>query len=148
MTEIDLVERHSHAVFDRVPGGFYARVAAQDRLFGVFGIASPTIAMQRLSPALAGTDFDQHRAFIDQAEHYRRALVDRMNADGTAHAVRPGEAAHTADITLWSSIPAFAFVPPALAGMAGTLALPFAALIGCALFAGALLSIVTRRLKP
>lgn len=148
MAELDLVERHSHAVFDRVLGGFYARVAAQDRLFGVFGIVSPTIAMQRLSPALAGTDFDQHRAFIDQAERYRRALVDRMNADGMAHAVKPGEAAHTADIALWSSIPAFAFAPPALAGTAATLAVPLAALLGWGLFAATLLSIATRRLRP
>ena len=148
MAELDLVERHSHKVFDQILGSFYTKVAAQDRLFGLFGIASPTIAMERLSPALAGTGFDQHRAFIDQAERYRRALVDRMNADGMAHRVKPGELAHTADIALWSRIPTFAFVPSAIGGTAATLAIPLVALFGWGLLAAALLSATTRRLRP
>ncbi|WP_339348549.1 DUF3526 domain-containing protein [uncultured Sphingomonas sp.] len=148
MAELDLVERHSHRVFDRVLGGFYAKVAAQDRLFGAFGSLSPTIAVQRISMMLAGTDFDQHRAFIDQAERYRRTLVDRMNAEGMAHAVKPGEAAHTADIGLWSRIPAFAFMPPALSRSAGAMAWPLAALLGWMTLAAGLLVIASRRLKP
>ncbi len=148
MAELDLVERHSHRVFDRVLGEFYGKVAAQDRLFGAFGLMSPTIAAQRVSAMLAGTDFDQHRAFVDQAERYRRTLVDRMNAEGMAHAVKSGEAAHTADIGLWSRIPAFAFMPPALGRSVGTMAWPLAALIGWMTFAAALLGIANRRLKP
>lgn len=148
MAELDLVERHSHRVFDRVLGEFYGKVAAQDRLFGAFGLMSPTIAAQRVSAMLAGTDFDQHRAFIDQAERYRRDLVDRMNADGMAHAVKPGEAAHTADIGLWSRIPAFTFVPPALSRSAGTVAWPLVALLGWLMLAAGLLVRTSRNLKP
>ncbi|WP_298091385.1 ABC transporter permease subunit [uncultured Sphingomonas sp.] len=146
MAELDLVERHSHRVFDRVLGDFYAKVARQDRLFGLFGILSPTIAMQRLSPAFAGTDFDQHRAFIEQAESYRRDLVDRMNAEGMAHAVRPGEPAHTADIDLWGSIPPFVFDPPSAA--LSLVTVPLAALIGWMVGAATLLGLASRRLRP
>ncbi len=148
MAELDLVERHSHRVFDRVLGSFYTQVAAQDRLFGRFGLLSPTIAAQRLSMALAGTDFDQHRGFIDQAERYRRTLVDRMNADGMAHAVRPGEPAHTADAGLWASIPPFAYTPSKVGRLIASLAVPLAALCGWLVLGAGLLAVAVRRIRP
>lgn len=82
MAELDMVERHSHQVFDRILGDFYGQVESQDRLFSTFGLLSPTIAVQSLSAALAGSDFSHHHEFITMAERYRRDLVNRMNAAG------------------------------------------------------------------
>lgn len=44
-----------------------------------FGIASPAIALGRLSMALSGTDLQGHRGFLLQAEAYRFAIVQHLN---------------------------------------------------------------------
>ena len=147
MVELDLVERHSHRVFDRVLGGLYDRVAAQDRLFSLFSVLSPAIAAQSLSAMLAGTDFSQHRHFIDAAEQYRRDLVNRMNADGMAHAAHGAER-HTNDIGLWAQIPEFGYRHPRL-GQTGLTITPSLMLLPLWLgLAFLTLSLVARRLKP
>lgn len=147
MAELDLVERHSHRVFDRILGDFYGRVAAQDRLFASFGLLSPTVAGQALSASLAGADFSHQRHFIDAAERYRRMLVNRMNAEGMAHRAS-GQERHTDDERLWSQIPPFAYAEPALGASSGT-ALP--ALAALLLWLGAvwlLLRTAARRIAP
>lgn len=147
MAELDLVERQSHRVFDRILGGFYGRVAGQDRLFASLGFLSPTIAGQALSASLAGTDFSHQRDFIDTAERYRRALVNCMNADGMAHRAGP-QTPHTNDARLWSEIPAFSYVAPTLGSQNAT-ALPA---LGALLFwlggACGLLVLAARKIAP
>lgn len=145
--ELDRAERHSHAVFDRVLGDFYDRVVAQDRAFAAFAWLSPAVALNALSPAFAGTDFAQHRLFVDAAEHYRRSLVNALNAVVAAH--RPGAdgKAYAADASLWAAQPEFVHEPPQLAqARAADAALPALA----AWLAGALawLALGARRLKP
>ena len=147
MAELDLVERHSHKVFDRVLGGFYGRVAAQDRLFAALGLLTPTIAGQALSASLAGTDFTHQRDFIDTAERYRRALVNRMNAEGMAHSAT-GNDRYTANAKLWGDIAPFTYATPGLALGLRSVA---SAVLGLALWlAGAwwLLAAAARRIAP
>lgn len=146
--ELDLVERHSHQVFDRVLGGFHDRVEQQDRRFGALAWLAPSIALLRLSPTLAGTDFSQHRRFIDHAESYRRDLVNRMNADVMAHPANQEGARHTSDRRLWERIPEFH--PPAtpLASVAGNLVTPLIALLAWALAAALMLGFAARRTRP
>lgn len=147
MAELDMVERHSHQVFDRVLGDFYGRVTGQDRLFSALGFLSPTVAAQSLSASLAGSDFSHHHSFITAAEAYRRNLVNRMNADGMAH-VAHGEERHTNDARLWSQIPAFAYSAPTL-GRSNMTALPaLAALLFWLGAAWLLLGATARSLKP
>jgi len=147
MAEMDLVERHSHDVFDRILGGFYGRVAAQDRLFATFGLLSPTIAGQAISASLAGTDFSHQRDFIDTAERYRRDLVNRMNAEGMAHSAGGAER-YTADVRLWGDIPEFAYSQPPLGtGMRDILM----AILALGLWIGVawwLLRMAARRITP
>ncbi|EJL24217.1 DUF3526 domain-containing protein [Novosphingobium sp. AP12] len=76
---IDYNERRSHGVFDRILGGFYRRVAEQDRTFAAQAWMSPAVGAQALSGALAGSDFAHQLDFITSAERYRRNLVNRMN---------------------------------------------------------------------
>jgi ABC-2 type transport system permease protein len=44
-----------------------------------FGLFSPAIALRSLSMALAGTDLEGHRRFLQQAEAYRFDIVQRLN---------------------------------------------------------------------
>jgi ABC-2 type transport system permease protein len=147
MAELDLMERHSHRVFDRVLGGFYDRVAAQDRLFAGFSLVSPTIAAEALSAAIAGTDFSHHRHFIDGAERYRRNLVNRMNADGMAHDAH-GTERHVNDAALWSAIPDFSYAPPRLGAAMLTAAPAALVLLGWLAATAALVAVAARRLRP
>lgn len=145
--ELDLAERHSHGVYDRVLGGFYDRVVAQDHRFAALAWLSPAIALNALSPALAGTDFAQHRRFIDAAEHYRRNLVNAMNAQVAAHRPDADGKAHAGDAALWAAQPEFRYAPPPLARLRA--ADPaWAALL--AWFAAALLwlALTARSLRP
>jgi ABC-2 type transport system permease protein len=146
--ELDLAERLSHRVFDRVLGGFYDRVEAQDRLYATLSFLSPAAAMLSLSPALAGSDFSHHRQFIDSAERYRRALVNRMNAEVMARPANHDGPRYKADAAVWEQIPQFRYSSPDLhsAWNAATPALGALSLwlIGSAV----LLHFAARRLRP
>lgn len=145
--ELDRAERHSHAVYDRVLGGFHDQVVAQDRRFAALSWFSPAIALSALSPALAGTDFAQHRQFIDAAERYRRELVNAMNAAVIDHHPGVDGKAWSADATLWATQPEFKAPRPSLtAAGAGSAALP--ALAGWLAVAVAALFLAARRLQP
>lgn len=146
--ELDMNERHAYRVFDRVLGDFYGRVLAQDRAYAGWGLLSPAISIQSLSPAFAGSDFAHHRGFIDGAETYRRALVNRMNQDVMAHPTQHGGAKHTNGAALWAQIPPFQHRPPALSAAWGSAAPAlWSLLLWCALALGALW-LAARRLRP
>jgi ABC-2 type transport system permease protein len=145
--QLDVAERHAQAVFDREIGGFYDRVQEQDVTYAYLGWLSPAVAFDAVSAAFAGTDFFHHRHFIDAAERYRRALVNRMNEDLIPHPAVGGRE-HTNDETLWSDVPAFAYAqwPPSTAVRA---ALPgLVALAAWLLAATCLLGITAARIRP
>ena len=146
--ELDLSERHSHEVFDRVLGGFYDRVQDQDRAYAAMGWLSPMAAMQSLSPLLAGSDFAHHRSFIDGAERYRRALVNRMNQDVMAHPLNGEQPRHTGGAGLWAQIDEFQHRPPALATAWRDGAAAVFALLGWSALAFAALLLGARRIRP
>jgi len=147
MAELDLMERHSHEVFDRVLGDLYGKVATQDRMFAALGFLSPTIAAQASSASVTGSDFSHNRHFVSTAEQYRRDLVNRMNADGMAHSAH-GEERHTNDERLWSQVPKFAYQAPSLGQLSSTALPAFAALFVWLGLAGLVLALVSRRLCP
>ncbi len=104
-------------------GGFYDQVEAQDRLFGRLGWLSPAAAVEKLSATLAGSDFHHHRHFIESAEHYRRALVNRTNSELVIHPVNDGGERYLAGESLWAQIREFRYEPLRLgeAGNSGRL---------------------------
>lgn len=145
--ELDHAERHSHAVYDRVLGGFHDQVIAQDRRFAALSWFSPAIALSALSPALTGTDFAQHRQFIDAAERYRRELVNAMNAAVIDHHPGADSKAWAADAALWAAQPEFRAPRPTLAAAdTGFAALPALAAWLAAALGG--LFLTARRLQP
>jgi ABC-2 type transport system permease protein len=145
--QLDEAERHAQAVFDREIGGFYDRVQLHDNTYARLGWLSPAVAFDVASSAFAGTDFFHHRHFVDGAERYRRALVNRMNADLIPHPAVNGRD-HTADIRLWSQIPAFDYQPRAVSSAIQS-AMPASLGLVCWLFGGAVLVAGTAaRLRP
>lgn len=112
--ELDLAERRSHRVFDRVLGELYDGIEREERDFAAGGLLSPAVAATALSATLAGTDFVQHRAFISAAEQYRRTLVNTMNEAVMGHVNNHGGKAPPDDVRLWSRVPAFRYGPPSL----------------------------------
>lgn len=147
-------ERLTSSLFDRYASASFAAQAAQNRLVDAIGVLSPTITVRALSMAAADTDFAGHRRFLEQAEAYRYALVQRLNrmeADDVSYAddIAEGEGADrrkriAADN--WQQMPDFVFRPPSGAALA-TAALPGLTILGLWLaLAALLLARVTRRL--
>ena len=67
-------------LFDDYAAREYAAYKAQSRLTDLAGLASPAIALRRLSMSASGTDLEGHRRFLAQAEAYRFAIVQQLNA--------------------------------------------------------------------
>lgn len=126
---LDQSERESHAVFDRLLGGFYDAVERQDRSFALLGVFTPAVALDAAGTSLAGTDFHHHRHFIESAEVYRRAMVNRLNGELMGHAEHADAGAATG-ARFWASVPAFAYRPPSLADALGQALAPLLLMLG------------------
>jgi len=146
--ELDLAERRSHKVFDAVIGGLYDKVEAQDSLNAALSVLSPAAAMRVVSPVLAGGDFRQHRDFIDRAEGYRRALVNRMNAAVIGHVHNHGGPRAVDDRRLWEQVPAFAYDPPPLRSSWGGAWPAIAALLLWVGLSAAMMASAARGMRP
>lgn len=110
---LDQSERDSHAVFDRLLGGFYDAVERQDRRFGLLGALTPAVALDAAAAGIAGTDFHHHRHFMEAAEQYRRAMVNRLNGELMKHAGHADAGTATGSV-VWEAIPPFSYRPPSL----------------------------------
>jgi ABC-2 type transport system permease protein len=147
-------ERLTATLFNRYAAESFAAQARQNRLVEMTGLLSPAVALRSLSMAAAGTDFSAHRRFLEQAEAYRYALVQRLNlmqahdvsyADDSA-ADPDADRRKRVSAANWRAMPDFRFVAPggrtlALAAMPGLMLL-----LGWLAVAMALLAVVTRRL--
>ncbi len=114
--QLDQSERDSQEVFDLILGRFYDAVEHQHRTFGWLGAFTPTVALQASGAAIAGTDFQQHRHFIDAAETYRRNMVNRLNGELLQHKphTETKQMSDAASKQFWESIPAFNYRAPSL----------------------------------
>jgi ABC-2 type transport system permease protein len=120
---------------------------AQDTAYAHLGWLSPAVAFDAVSAALAGTDFIHHRHFIDSAESYRRALVNRMNADLIPNPAANG-IEHTNDAALWSEIPAFEYVPLSLMTALRSTTSPLLALATWLIAGGVAVRAASKRARP
>ncbi|MGF7155882.1 ABC transporter permease [Novosphingobium gossypii] len=147
-------ERITSALFDRYSGESYAAQGRQNAIVAGLGAISPAIALRSLSMAAAGTDFAAHRGFLEQAEAYRFALVQRLNtlqADGVSYA---DDTADDADADRrkrvsgqnWEAMPDFAYRAPDGATLAARALPGLGVVLGWLAVAGVLLAFATRRL--
>jgi ABC-2 type transport system permease protein len=109
------------SMFERL----FSIYAQQRRIVRTAGLLSPAIAIEAVSSAMAGTDWMHQQDFADQAERYRRVLVQALNralADGGAAAQY-----QEAGPDLYGAVPPFQYEPRdvsfALRGCAGSFAL-------------------------
>ncbi|MDD2047796.1 ABC transporter permease [Pseudomonas putida] len=72
-------ERASSELFNRYAAKTFNQQQAQLTLVDRFAWLSPTLALRRLSMAASGTDLLNFHSFLEQAEHYRYNLVQRLN---------------------------------------------------------------------
>jgi ABC-2 type transport system permease protein len=72
-------EKLTSSLFDRYADRSFARQQTQSGIVDAAGALSPAILIRRLSMAAAGTDLAGHQRFLEQAEAYRYAIVQRLN---------------------------------------------------------------------
>jgi ABC-2 type transport system permease protein len=125
-------DRAGYAVMDRHFDALWDSYARQQALQGWAGVLSPTIAVRALSMALAGTDFDEHRAFSTAAEAQRRLMQDVISEDLMEHADGHGEQHFTyrASRELWARVPPFVYRPASAAAALGRNVSSLALLLG------------------
>ncbi|MDG2244483.1 MAG: DUF3526 domain-containing protein [Rhodospirillaceae bacterium] len=112
----DLQEKLGNEVFDKYYGELYAIFDQQTGLHQAFSIGSPRMATQLASMELSGTSLNQHLEFTNQAERYRRDLIEGMNQDITFNS-EAGQADYRADSALWASIEPFEYQPASLGAL-------------------------------
>ena len=147
-------ERLTSSLFARYTSESYAAQEGQIALVDAAGILSPTIAVRALSMAAAGTDFAGHRRFLDQAEAYRYALVQRLNRMQAVHVSYADDAAEDAgadrrkrvSATNWSAMPDFSFARASGSDLARGALPGLAIVLGWLTAATLLLALATRRL--
>ncbi|MFQ3598582.1 MAG: DUF3526 domain-containing protein [Chloroherpetonaceae bacterium] len=107
-------EEYANQVFDKHFSDLHRRYNEQNQFYQFAGAISPTIAVQMLSMASAGTDIWHHRHFSESAEAHRRLLVRELNMD-MAHHSKTGDWEYKAGKSLWQKIPDFEYAPPDVA---------------------------------
>jgi ABC-2 type transport system permease protein len=147
-------ERLTAALFDRYAARSHAAQERQNALVNATGLLSPAIALRALSMAAAGTDVAAHRRFLEQAERYRYALVQRLNRMQAEDVSYADDVATDAGADRrkrigaanWQAVPDFRFAAPSGPTLARA-ALPGLGVLALWLtVATALLTLATRRL--
>ena len=106
-------ERLTSELFVRYMDEEFARQERQGGIVGAAAVASPVIALRRLSGALAGTDRDSHQAFLMQGEAYRYALIQALNGLHVNEVRYEGDRDQRVSSALWRDLPRFAYQAPA-----------------------------------
>jgi ABC-2 type transport system permease protein len=148
-------ERMTSSLFNLYAANSFAAQERQNGLVDVVALASPAMALRSMSMAAAGTDLAGHRRFVEQAEAFRYALVQRLNqlqaeavsyADDTAEDAGADRRKRIAADN-WRAAPDFHFAAPTGATLAAQAMPPLAIVLGWLALAAALLAVATRRLE-
>ena len=117
-------ERLTSGLFDAYARAQFEGERDQGRIVAAFGLISPTIALRSLSVALAGTDLEAHRRFLQQAEAYRYKIVQQLNRlqaetvtyadDGSRNSDPEAGRRVRIDPRHWHDIPDFTYRGPSL----------------------------------
>ncbi|WP_459041763.1 DUF3526 domain-containing protein [Stenotrophomonas sp. PSU-St19] len=94
---LEFAEANSTRVYNHHFDRLHATYQQQDATQRLFGLVSPTLALQSWSRAFAGTDFPAHLAFLRGVEDYRYRLIQALNQEVKLHKAPQG-GKHVADI--------------------------------------------------
>ncbi|MCY4296577.1 MAG: ABC transporter permease subunit [Gammaproteobacteria bacterium] len=92
----------------------FANYERQRNLRRMLAMLSPTIALQHLSRAYAGTDVGAHEHFSLEAERQRNRIVRVMNEDMLINGAG-ASFGYVAPAEFWEQVPEFDYQPPAVA---------------------------------
>ncbi|WP_448501246.1 ABC transporter permease [Sphingomonas sp.] len=150
-------ERLTSELFARAGAEAFATQASQSALADAAILLSPTVAVRRLSMAAAGTDLDGHRRFLDQAEAYRYAFVQRLNQlqadkvdaalDKAKGKTAAAERAARISSANFAAIPRFTFLPAKPSELVRAALPALTALIAWALVLAGILTFAARQLS-
>lgn len=143
---LDAAERQEAAVHNRHYARLHAVYARQQDVLRWAGLASPLVALQTVSQALAGTDMAHQLAFQDQAEAQRFATVAVLNRDMIENA-GTADYDYKAGADLWARTGAFVYTPPPLGAVLTSIRVEAAILLGWLLAAMLLLRASARSLS-
>ncbi len=105
-------EREATEVMRHHYGRLHAGFEAQQALYRLAGVVSPTVPVQLLSMALAGSDLSTFLEFDRQAEEYRTLLVGVMN-DHDMYELPSGTSGFAVpQDELYARVPEFAYAAP------------------------------------
>lgn len=131
--------------------------ARQSRLFGLFGLASPTIAISTSSRALAGTDLATHHRFLRESEALRFDFVQALNQahaeklDYTADINRNVDAASSERAQInaasWQVLDEFRFAPDPASARLDRAALTLGILFAWLLLMSVIVLLAARRVR-
>ena len=106
----ELFVRHMHEEF--------ARQEAQAGIVGLAQMASPVLALRRLSNALAGTDRASHERFLLEGEAYRYRMIQALNRLHATEVRYANDKETRISASFWRQLPRFTHVPLDLATIA------------------------------
>ncbi|WP_295554121.1 DUF3526 domain-containing protein [uncultured Stenotrophomonas sp.] len=115
---LEFAEANSTRVYKRHFDRLHATYQQQDTTQRLFGLVSPTLALQSWSRAFAGTDFPTHLAFLRGVEDYRYRLIQALNQEVKLHKAPQG-GKHVADIAGITRSVQYRAPQQTLAGTAG-----------------------------
>lgn len=114
-------ERMTSSLFNRYAAESFGVMAAQSARMDQLALISPTVALRRLSASVAGVDLAAYRRFLDQAEAYRYALIQKLNGlqataiNAADDAAKSNDAAAEARSRIaadnWKQMPMFRYEP-------------------------------------
>lgn len=144
-------ERISSSIYNKQHQQLLSLYKKQNRLFSYTGFISPYLGVKQLSMALCNTDFFTYTDFQAQAEAYRYALAQEMNALQVKlipNKKLPDTAKnYTIDRKHWQEFSDFIYRKPALSQVAVHERTAIFSLIGWIVFLLIILSILSKKLK-
>jgi len=141
-------ERMTSALFDEFMRADHARQTEESAIVHSASVASPLIALRRMSTALSGTNLDSHARFLLEGERYRYAFVQRLNVLHVNVVTPTGAGDERIDKHHWEDTPRFGYAPAPFADVAARHAWPaFALLAGWLLALSAIGGWVAKRLE-
>lgn len=123
-------ERMTSALFDEFMRADHARQSEESAIVHSASVASPLIALRRMSTALSGTNLDSHARFLLEGERYRYAFVQRLNGLHVNVVTPTGAGDERIDKHHWEDTPRFGYAPAPFGEVAARHAWPAFTLLG------------------
>ncbi len=107
-------EEYGNRRWDEQYGALQATLKKQLVIGSLVGVVNPFQAIKQVSMTLAGTDLSHDLAFQQQAEQYRRELVQQLNHEHAYGGSRTNDWSWQAEAEFFANLQPFNYATPAL----------------------------------